>query len=220
MRKASFKSKPSTEGLGPARASVKLRRCKVCRNGFVPRSITHKACGPECAEVLGKQEAAKQAARAAIEDRKQTRAQLEALKTLKELRAEAQAAFNTYIRARDRKAKYGCICCGTPLDWNSGKPGGAVDAGHFVSRGSAIELAFDERNVNAQRKSCNRPGGTTRAKFTAGMIERWGAEVVAELEGPNDLPHLKHDDLRAIRDKYRAKAREVERAREREMEPA
>ena len=78
-----------------------------------------------------------------------------------------------------------------------------------MSRGSSIELAFDERNVNAQAKSCNRPGGTTRAQFRAGMVERYGEAVVAELEGPHELTQLRHDDLRAIRDKYRKMANEL-----------
>ena len=84
-----------------------------------------------------------------------------------------------------------------------------MDAGHFMSRGSSIELAFDERNVNAQAKSCNRPGGTTRAQFREGMVERYGEDVVNELEGPHELTQLRHDDLREIRDKYRRMANEL-----------
>jgi hypothetical protein len=168
-------------------------------------------CSPDCGAALALAKLEKSKAKAAQADRKATKAQLEALKPLPKLRKEAQAAFNSFIRARDRLAGHGCICCDAPLDWYSGKPGGSVDAGHFVSRGSAIELAFDERNTNAQAKSCNRPGGTTRDRFRAGMIARWGEAVVAELEGPHELPKLKHDDLRRIRDMYRAKARQVEK---------
>ncbi|WP_343633734.1 recombination protein NinG [Roseateles sp.] len=60
----------------------------------------------------------------AHDGRKQTRAKLEALKPLKELKKEAQAAFNRYIRLRDRRAGHGCICCGAPLEWESSMPGG------------------------------------------------------------------------------------------------
>lgn len=193
--------------------------CKVCakpianrRSSLQTRCITcviAEANAKDKATAKAQRQAAIDARKKDAADRRQTKAKLEALKSLRELRGEAQDAFNLVIRLRDRLAGHGCICCGAPLDWNSTKPGGAVDAGHFIPRGSAIELAFDERNVNAQRKSCNRPGGTTRAKFTAGMTERWGAAVVAELEGPHELPHLKHDDLRKIRDTYRAKARSL-----------
>lgn len=176
--------------------------CKVCQKPFPQFRSTQTVCSIKCAAKLPRL-----ARKAAAADRRQTRAQLEAMKSLAQLRKEAQASFNAFIRARDKAAGFGCICCGAPLDWNSGKPGGSVDAGHFVSRGSAIELAFDERNVNAQRKSCNRPGGTTRDAFRDGMLARYGAAVVAELEGPHDLPKLKHDDLRRIRDEYRVKAK-------------
>lgn len=198
----------------PAKAEVKIpnaRKCKVCGDLFRPSRGLQTWCTPECGVKLAGRLVAKKEAKAKTDDKRQTRAALEALKTLKELRAEAQNAFNRFVKFRDRLAGHGCICCGAPLDWDSGKPGGSVDAGHYMSRGSTIELAFDERNVNAQRKSCNRPGGTTRAKFAAGMAARYGQAVVDELEGPHDLPQLRHDDLRAIRDTYRAKANALEK---------
>lgn len=195
--------------------------CKVCTRPIPGRRSTLQTkCIPcvlgeanarDKAVARAQRQAAIDARKKCAADRRETKAKLDGMKSLRKLRAEAQTAFNAFCRARDRLAGYGCICCDAPLDWSSNKPGGAVDAGHFVSRGSAIELAFDERNVNAQRKSCNRPGGTTRAKFTAGMTARWGAAVVAELEGPHDLPHLKHDDLRRITKTYRVKARELTR---------
>jgi len=208
-RKTPLRAKPA-DGARPAPRPVK---CKApgCENRFVRRSMTHKACGPECAAALARIVNQRAAARAAIDDRKQTRAQLEALKGLKELRAEAQAAFNRYIRLRDRRAGHACICCGEPLNWTSSLTGGDVDAGHFLSRGARPELAFDERNVNAQRKGCNRTGGTTYTRFRAGMVARYGEEVVAQLEGPHPMPHLKHDDYRQIRDAYKLKARALEK---------
>lgn len=230
MKRTPLKRSAPLRATAPAKLSIKVEkgRCKICRGPFVKFSLDHKVCrSEECAVAWSEMQRAKKAAtaeklaaRAAIDDRKQTRAQLEALKTLKELRAEAQKEFNAYIRARDRKAGYGCICCGAPLDWNSTKPGGAVDAGHYLSRGSCPELAFVEMNVNAQRKGCNRPGGAIRDDFRAGMVRRYGEAAVAALEGPQSLPHLRHDDYRHIRDTYRAKARAIERQRTAEMEPA
>lgn len=163
--------------------------------------------------VCGRTCALKKVRRDKSEEVKATRAAKESAKRLGTLRAEAQAEFNAYIRERDRQAGYGCICCGAPLEWDSTAPGGKVDAGHYISRGSAPELAFDERNVNAQRKSCNRPGGATRIEFRQGMVLRWGIAVVEELEGPHSLPQLRHDDYRQIRDTYRAKARELKKGR-------
>jgi hypothetical protein len=82
-----------------------------------------------------------------------------------------------------------------------------------MSVGSCPELRFEPRNIHAQRKSCNRPGGTTRAAFRAGMIARVGLDVVEWLEGPHEPRKYTRDDLRAIRDEYRAKAREFAKER-------
>jgi hypothetical protein len=133
------------------------------------------------------------------------------MKPLGKLRAEAQREFNRYIRLRDKLAGHGCICCGQPLNWNSTKPGGSVDAGHFVSRGSAPELAFDERNVNAQDKGHNRPGGAKRDDFRASMVARWGQAVVDELEGPSPPARLRHDDYRDLKTKYSRLANALEK---------
>lgn len=188
-----------------ATLTIKPKACKVCRARFVPLRPMQIACTPPCALEYAKRLAEGKAKA----QRKSDKAKRESLKRLPELRAEAQAMFNAYIRARDQKAGYGCICCGSPLEWHSGKPGGSVDAGHYMARGGSPALAFDERNTNAQRKSCNRPGGTTRDAFRAGMLERWGAAVVAELEGPHEPKRYRADDYRRIKAEYAAKIKEM-----------
>ncbi len=217
MKRTPFNAKPPAERKPP---KPKKRVCAAagCRERFIPRGEKHRACSADCSEKVVEQDKAKAArveakrlAVLAAEDKRNTRTQLEALKSLKELRAEAQVAFNKYIRLRDRRAGHACICCGQPLNWTSSLTGGDVDAGHFLSRGARPELAFDERNVNAQRKGCNRTGGTTYLRFRAGMVARYGEEVVADLERPHAMPHLKHDDYRQIRDTYRLKARAIEK---------
>jgi hypothetical protein len=201
---------------GDARTSVpvfKPRKCDARKGGcgetFKPTRQMQVMCGGACALSHVAWLNAKKAEKAAKDDRKATREKLDGMKKLGELRAEAQQAFNRYIRLRDQGKP--CICCGEPL----GDPryGGAFDAGHFLSRGAHPNLAFDERNVNAQRKGCNRPGGTTKAKFTAGMIARYGAAVVDELEADQTPCQYRHDDYRQIKATYRAKARELEKER-------
>src|SRR6188768_1955048 len=222
VNRSSFTPKPRAEQMpGPARLSVPVFRQKTCAKAkggcgekFKPARAMQMACSPDCAWSMARHEGAKKAAVLARDDKARTRVALEGMKKLSELRAEAQDAFNAFIKLRDRIAGHGCICCGKPLNWNSGIPGGLIDAGHFISRGSAPELAFVETNVSAQLKSCNRAGGTTRAKFKAGMIARWGEAVVAALEGPHPTPHLKHDDYRRLRAHYRAEAARLRKGME------
>jgi endogenous inhibitor of DNA gyrase (YacG/DUF329 family) len=176
--------------------------CAHCGKPFSRTYTTMQAvCSPRCARALvtAKRKAKERA------EREQLRARKQAAKRRPELLAEAQAAFNRYIKFRD----YGmpCICCGKAMPWGDEMPGGSIDAGHFLSRGSTPELRFDERNVHAQLKSCNRPGGTTRNSFRYGMIARVGLKVVEWLEGPHEPRKYTRDELIALRDEYRAKAR-------------
>jgi hypothetical protein len=141
------------------------------------------------------------------QERAQDRAKREAGKSIRTLIAEAQTAFNAFIRTRD--AKQPCICCGKPFEPQ--RPGGSMDAGHYMSRGSSCQLRFDEANVHGQRKNCNRPGGTTRASFRAGMIARVGLAEVERLERDDGVRKWTHDELRAIRDQYKAKVKQLKR---------
>lgn len=185
-------------------------RCPHCKGKLDAGERIH----PECiapwadAQQAKKERAEAKAARAAARvERAETRRRKEAMKRLPELIAEAQAAFNAFIRARD--AGLPCICCGQPFE--PMKPGGSVDAGHFRSRSSAGHLRFNEDNCFAQRKNCNRPGGTTYGAFRAGVVARIGEARVAALENDNAPHKWTREELTAIRDTYRAKLKEMKK---------
>ena len=164
-----------------------------------------KVCSPACAHALTSAENAKNAAKAKALEAKQDRARRNALKTIPELKKEAQIAFNAYIRARDHLAGHACICCGRPLDW--GRLGGAVDAGHYRSTGSADHLRFREDNCHAQRSDCNRYGAGRAVDYRIGLLSRIGRERVEALEADNATHKWTREELIAIRDGYRAKTR-------------
>ena len=185
----------------------KAKRCRACREDFYPIRAMQIACSPRCAIQLAEKKRAKDAADSEKAERQQIKARKEKAKRPSDLKAEARTAFHAYIRARDIAAGYGCIDCGKPFEPQ--KPGGSVDAGHYLSRGSAPHLAFDERNVHAQRKNCNRPGGATAAEYRAGLVERISLAVVEELEADQESRRYRDDDYRRIRDEYRAKLKEL-----------
>jgi hypothetical protein len=191
LQRTAFKRAEPKPSRGPRK-----RRCAICREQFTPRSMTHKACKPECAVALGQQLNQKRERKADAERRAR-------LKTRREWMAETQVAFNAYRREVCRLAGYGCICCGAPLDWS----GNNVDAGHYRSVGSAPHLRFIENNVWAQTKKCNRFGAGRAVDYRLGLIARIGLEAVEALEA-DDAPR-KHtiEELRTIRDEYRAKLR-------------
>ena len=186
-----------------------MKKCRICKTPFDPARPMQTACGFECAIAHANRISEKKAREKELEDRRDIKRRKEALKRPKTLKAEAQAAFNAYRRTSDLMAGYRCICCDQPFEPQ--KPGGAVDAGHYLSVGSAPHLRFNEINVNAQRKNCNRPGGTTREKFRAGMIRRYGLEAVQALEADRSEPRYRDDDYRRIRDEYKQKLKELQR---------
>jgi hypothetical protein len=178
------------------------KRCKACKTTFTPARQMQTACSPTCAIELATAVRAK-AERAA------DRAKRETLKTRSDWMVEAQNAFNRYIRLRD--AGKPCICCGRFSNGTGADRGGEWDAGHYRSRGAAPELRFDERNVHAQLKQCNRRAFDV-AGYRANLIARIGLEQVLDIEGQHPPRKYTAEDLKAIRDTYRCRARELEQA--------
>lgn len=178
--------------------------CSVCDKPFVRSNSMQIVCGLRCARLVP--EIKRKAANAELKRRK------EAVKSRGELQQEAQAAFNAYIRLRDVTAGHGCIDCGRPFEPD--RPGGSVDAGHYRSVGSSLHLRFDERNVHAQRKNCNRPGGATPAAYRLGLIERIGLAAVEALEADQTVKKYTPDDFRQIRDTYKKRVKDMKAARE------
>ena len=192
------------------RAALKPKACKVCCTSYTPTKPMQKVCCPGCALSLATSKRAKAEKVAQVKDRRETQAKREKLKTRGDWIKEAQTSFNAYIRARD--AGKACICCGRT---GAGQVhGGEWDAGHYRSRGSAPHLRFDERNVHAQLKQCNRYASGNVAGYRAGLIERIGLEAVEALEADQASRDYSIADLQEIKKTYAARARELRKAQE------
>jgi len=186
---------------------MKIKKCRVCKEPFEPQRPLQSVCGFDCAKVLGKDKSAKADKEHVKRQRAELKAAKLAIKPKSYWEARAQTAVNKYCRLRDLMAGHNCICCDKPFEPQ--RPGGSVDAGHWLSRGSHPNLRYDPRNISAQRKNCNRPGGTTAASFRLGMIKRWGIEIVEELEADTTEKHYKIPDLQEIEQKYLKLAKEL-----------
>ena len=177
----------------------KPRPCPVCRNSFVPIKPMQSVCGPRCAVKKVKQ--------AKVEERAQIKTRKEAIKRHPDLMKEAQEAFNGFIRERDKRR--GCFVCGVPFPAN--RAGGAFDAGHVRSRGAAGHLRFNEDNCHGECKECNSPWGAKPHQIEAGAVARIGRERYEALAQDNSPVKWTRDQLREIRDTYRAKTKELKR---------
>jgi len=163
------------------------------------------ACSLACSVLVADAVRLKAERRAAVQERAKDRAKREDMKTLPKLRAEAQTAFNKYIRLRDTGLP--CFDCGRPMEPN--KLGGTVDCGHFLGRGAYPNLALEPDNAFAERKDCNMAGGATQEAKRIGAIARIGLLRVEMLERDQTPRRYRKDHYRALRDLYKIKLKEL-----------
>lgn len=182
-------------------SDLKQKPCKQCSVLFTPVRPLQNVCSPRCAMRKVRQDKADE--RAKVKTRK------EAIKTIPVLIKEAQVEFNAYVRLRDFGRP--CICCGRTLQESAGVRGAGYDAGHYRSTGSASHLRFNEDNCHAQRKDCNRYGAGRAVDYRVGLIARIGLQRVEALEANNKPHKWTAEELRGIKETYRAKRKQLEK---------
>jgi hypothetical protein len=217
---------------GKARATVAVPRTKRCaktKGGcgewFLAMRPMAAACSPRCAEGMAATKRQRAESKAKADEGKKDRAKREAMKTRSQLLAEAKREAQRFRRLEELAKGSGCISCKrsqAEVEGTEGwKPGGAWDGGHFLGKGARPELALEPMNIWLQCKSCNggsgqyaRKGYTVHAAFRVNLIEEVGLAAVEALEADHAPRHHSADQLREIRDTYRAKVRELTRQAE------
>ena len=179
-----------------------MKKCKVCRAPFEPRLPMAQVCSIDCARSLAVSVRGKAEKQAAIKQRKADRERKERLKSRSELAREAQQAFNQWVRLRD--ADKPCISCGRHHE-------GQYHAGHYLSVGARPELRYEPLNVWKQCSPCNTHLSGNAVLFRQALVREIGLDRVEWLEGPHPAKKYTADELRAIKAKYAAMARELKR---------
>lgn len=177
----------------------------ACRAEFTRQRIGQKVCSPGCAIELTKLQKAKVARKETAQKKKEAWPRRKWVKS-------AQAAFNAFIRERDKGLP--CICCGKYAV--EGIYGGSWDAGHFLTVGACPELRFTEDNCHKQLKSCNAGSGKYTAKgktvsqsYRENLIKKIGLERVEWLEGPHPPQKWTIEELQEIRRVYTGKLKQL-----------
>ena len=165
--------------------------CRVCGGPFTAVRPLQSVCSVPCARKVPKL--------ARKSERERTKARKEAIKPRSKWLQEAQQAFNAWIRHRD--AGLGCISCGT----HNGK----ANAGHYLSTGARPELRFTESNVHLQCERCNTYLHGNLIAYRVALIERIGLAEVERLEGPNPPQKWTIEQLRGIREQYKARLKDI-----------
>jgi hypothetical protein len=206
-RSGEMKRKPMARGAGisskvpTAEPKVRMRKCAVpaCRAPFTPRSMTHKCCGPECAEVLVKIERDRAA-------RKERQEGLAKLKRRVDWMREAQTAFNAFVRCRDELAGLPCVSCGRHHQ-------GQNHAGHFLSVGAHPAHRFNEINVWLQCQPCNVHLSGNALNYRRELVRRIGVEALELLETDTSARKYSVQELQEIKTTYVKKLKELRAGR-------
>ena len=189
------------------------RRCKQCRKKVPAESAfvtqLRAFCSFECLTQFTKSEKGRKTiAKSSLAE---TRERKQKLKTRRDHMKEAQAAFNAYVRARDKDDA--CVSCGNyVLD---DQIGGGWDAGHYRSVGSAPHLRFNLHGCHKQCVKCNRYLSGNVAEYRKGLIKKIGIEKVEALEAMNAVESTgkKEEYLIRIKKIFTKKKRKVLQSR-------
>lgn len=201
----------------------KGRNCRICDKRFKPLTFYQWWCCEEHQSALisrladeARQKRIIQQERNRKKEAQQERRSIKVrkleLKPASYFKAQAQQAFNQFIRLRDHDQP--CISCGetNPPDLH----GGQWDCGHFKTVGGFPELRFVEKNAYRQCKSCNAgsakhgaKAATVAKQYEANLVMRFGQGLVDWLNGPHEMTRYRREDYIRIRDEYRAKVREM-----------
>ncbi len=93
------------------------------------------------------------------------------------LKRKLDRIFSEFIRLRDADDNGYCRCisCGKIVYWKD------CDAGHYVNR-KHMSLRYDEKNVNAQCRACNRFDEGNMIGYNHGLVEKYGDSVIPYLD--------------------------------------
>lgn len=203
------------------KSQPKPRHCEVCQTLYTPQRMGQRVCSVPCAAKSAKVSRKEAVAEARL-DRKRTRERKEAIKPRAKWLAEAKVAIQAYRRHEELSKGRGCMSCGRSreeVEAGESRPGGYWDGGHFKSKGAFPEMALEPLNIWLQCKSCNagsgkyaRKGYTVNASFESNLATQEGQELVDWLNGPHDPKHYDTDQLKGIRDHYRAELKKIKKA--------
>jgi len=180
---------------------LKPKKCKQCREPFIPARPLQAVCGYECSIKFARKIGDKSDALRKKAERKELRARKDKIKTISDHLKEVQFWANKYVRMRD--GKY-CISCETTADVQ-------YAAGHYRSRGAAGHLRFNLDNLNAQcNRRCNLALSGNQIAYREGLIRKIGLERVEALENDNTPHKWSVPELQELKAKFKLMVKELQ----------
>lgn len=176
---------------------MKQKTCRFCKEKYTPSRPMQPCCDKfECKCSFVSYHIKKQREKKAKQDRQDLKLRKEAIKTIPQLKKEAQKWTNQSRRLEELQKGRGCISCGRTQEEvereDGWKPGGAWDAGHFMSVGHMPSKRYLHANIWLQCKSCNAGSGKYARK--AATVSKAYEENLVAIIGREAVEELKRDD--------------------------
>jgi len=175
---------------------MKQRKCKSCKETFMPERSNQRVCDWACGIDWATKERIKAEERA-------HRARKKAIKPISKHLAETQAIFNKFIRLRDDLLP--CVSCGRHHE-------GQYHCGHFQPRSTHSKLRFSELNTAKQCAPCNNHKSGNLILYREELCRRIGEPLVEWLETPEQREPTKWtiEDCDNLKKHYRQKIKDLE----------
>jgi hypothetical protein len=178
-----------------------MAKCVICKIKFKPKyNSLQKTCDIPCAIVYAAELNVKTAEKRRKKERQETRKAKERLKTRGDWAREAQAAVNSYIRARDKGKP--CVSCDKPDNGQHQR-----HASHFRSVGACSILRFNTFNIHASCATCNSTLSGNLLEYRIRLSKRLSPERVEWLECQNGLVKYEIDYLKRLKKIFNKRAR-------------
>lgn len=111
--------------------------------------------------------------------------------------------FSKFIRLRDCQNNGRCISCGASIRYDT------CDAGHFIPR-KHMSTRFDETNVNAQCRLCNRGRDGNSIDYEKGLIRKYGENILEDLRELKNRPlKLSQSEMRDLIKHYKQQQKSI-----------
>lgn len=121
------------------------------------------------------------------------------------LMVKLDIVFSKFIRVRDMRkdGTFICISCNRILPYEQ------ADCGHYINR-KHMATRFNEKNCNAQCRSCNRFDEGNLQGYRRGLISKYGESVVLMLESmKNQINKISDFEYKAMIDYYRKETKRL-----------
>lgn len=190
-------STPSSKATGKKASTsrIRKRKCKVCKAWYEPYTSTQQVCSIPCSLELVKQQNLKKA-------EAKHKARKRELTPISEFHKKAQAAFNAFIRERDKGLS--CVSCGRMHQ-------GQWHAGHYQPVGRKPALRYSEVNCHRQCSVCNNHHSGQLVDYRKNLITRVGLDIVEWLERDHEPRKWTRDELEVLAKHYREATRVLQR---------